>query len=83
MLTEQQFFDFFDAALTFFATIGTIVTVNSAIYALIAKRRVNLAEQSAWDYIGLAVNVGIADGFLLGTPLAVLMLILGRGVVSS
>lgn len=83
MLTQKQFYDFLNAALTFFATIGTIVTVNSAIYALIAKRRVNLDDSSTWNYIGMAVNVGIADGFLLGTPLAVLLLILGRQVVSS
>jgi len=82
MLTQKQFYDFLNATITFFTTIGTMVTVTSAIYALIARRRVRLGEAS-WDYIGVAVNLGIADGFQLGTPLAVLLLILGRQVVSS
>jgi hypothetical protein len=82
MLTQHQFYDFLNAALTFFATIGTMITVTSAVYAVIALRQIT-DDRSTWDRLGLAVNIGIAEGFMIGTPVAVLMLILGRQVVSS
>lgn len=91
MLTQQQFFNVLDAAVTFFATIGAIIAVTSAIYALIAMHRVNLPERSSWDesdrsswdVLGLAVNLGIAEGFLVGLPVAVLQLVLSRHWLSS
>ena len=85
MLTQQQFYNFLDAALTFFGTIGTTVTVTSAIYAVIATRRIDVSERSSWDILGAAVNIGIADGFLVGIPPAVLLLVLGQtgGVLVS
>lgn len=83
MLTNQQFYNFLFAAVSFFATIGTMVTVTSAIYAVIATRRIDVSDSSTWDFLGAAVNFGIADGFLVGTPVALLLLILGRQVVST
>jgi hypothetical protein len=83
MLTQQQFFNFLDAAITFFATLGAMVTVTSAVYAVIATFKVDLAKRSSWDVLGVAVNLGIAEGFLLGIPVAVLQLVLSRHWVSS
>jgi hypothetical protein len=83
MLTQTQFFNVLDAAITFFATLGAIVTVTSAVYALNAMRWVTLSNRSSWEVLALAVNIGIVEGFQLGIPVAVLQLVLSRQWLSS